>query len=177
MIEIVDAQRTDAEAIASLHADSWRATYRGILPDEYLSREVDEDRLTYWRAALANGSYAIVRLLRDGEVPAGFTGLRKGRDDGYDFTLEHIHVAAACNGTGLGRLLMADAARQVQAAGGARLCLWVFDANAVAIRFYAALGGVADGQGIDTFAGGRAPDTRFGWHDLGQLIAACERRK
>lgn len=177
MIEISDAQRGDAGAVACLHADSWRATYRGILPDDYLSCEVDGDRQAYWRAALANGSYAIVRVLRDGGLPAGFSGLRAGADAGYDFTLEHIHVATSQKGAGLGRMLMADAARQVKAAGGASLCLWVFDANAAAIGFYTALGGVVDGHGIDRFAGGNAPDTRFGWRDLDQLIAACERRK
>ena len=176
MIEITDARPADADAVASLHAGSWRATYRGILPDHYLESEVDGDRLAYWRNALAHNSYAIVRLMYDGDAQVGFTGLRTGVDAGYDFTLEHIHVAAACKGAGFGRMLMADAARQLQMQGGGSLCLWVFDDNAAAIRFYRALGGVVDGHGIDTFAGGRAPDTRFGWRDLDRLIAACERR-
>ena len=176
MIDIVNAQLADAPIVGKLHAASWRATYRGILPDSYLDTEVDADRLTYWNNALAQGSYAIVRVLRDDCVPAGFTGLRKGVDAGYDFTLEHIHVASGRRGSGFGRRLMADAARQVQAAGGDSLCLWVFDANAAAISFYRALGGVVDGHGVDKFAGGNAPDTRFGWRDLDRLVSACERR-
>ncbi len=174
MVEIVEAGPSHADAIARLHADNWKATYRGILPDDYLDGQVDSERLSYWRAALANGSYSMVRVaLGDASGVIGFSGLKAGVDEGYDQTMEHLHVGTATRGTGLGRALMADAARQTLNRGGSSLCLWVFEANAKAIGFYEALGGMTDAHGSDKFAGGDAPDRRIGWRDLPSLIARC----
>ncbi len=46
-ISLTPASAQDAEAIARLQAQSWRITYRGMLPDEYLDRHVVADRLAY----------------------------------------------------------------------------------------------------------------------------------
>lgn len=174
MVEIIEAGSGHADAIARLHADNWKATYRGILPDGYLDTQVDGERLAYWRSALATGSYSMVRAaLGGGGEVIGFSGLKADKDKGYDQTIEHLHVSAEARGTGLGRALMADAARQTLARGGQSLCLWVFEDNARAIGFYEALGGVTDARGTDKFAGGDAPDRRIGWHDLRALIARC----
>jgi GNAT superfamily N-acetyltransferase len=155
MADIVEAGPAHANAIARLHAENWKMSYRGILPDAYLDKEVDGERLAYWQEALAKDRYSMV-------------------DKGYDQTIEHLHVSACARGTGLGRALMADAAHQTMAHGGNSLCLWVFEDNAKAIGFYEALGGVTDAHGTDKFAGGDAPDRRIGWRDLTLLVAVCE---
>jgi hypothetical protein len=36
----------DAAQIAKLHADSWRANYRGMLNDHYLNGDIDADLAT-----------------------------------------------------------------------------------------------------------------------------------
>jgi hypothetical protein len=38
----------DIEAIARLHADSWRRHYRGALPDAYLDGDLVAERLSVW---------------------------------------------------------------------------------------------------------------------------------
>ena len=174
MADIVEAGQEHADAIARLHAENWKSTYRGILPDDYLDNAVDIERLDYWRAALVNGSYSMVRVARSGAgAIAGFSGLKAGVDKGYGQTIEHLHVSGTMRGAGLGRALMADAARQTMARGGSSLCLWVFENNVRAIGFYQSLGGVTDAHGTDKFAGGDAPDRRIGWRDLYALVAAC----
>ena len=51
MIEVRDATIDDADAIATVHIDSWRAGYRDIVPDEYLdSEEFATSRRDRWRA-------------------------------------------------------------------------------------------------------------------------------
>ncbi len=65
MVEIIEAGSGHADAIARLHADNWKATYRGILPDGYLDTQVD------WRAAGLLALRAGHRQLFDG---AGSTG-------------------------------------------------------------------------------------------------------
>jgi L-amino acid N-acyltransferase YncA len=136
MRDIRHASAADADAIAGLHAASWQATYRGILPDTYLRDEVGPERLAYWRAAMARGDYALVRVLCEDAKAIGFSALKTGQDEGYDYTLEHLHLLPDTKGRGFGRTLMADLARQVMATGGTSLCLWVFDDNEAAVRFY-----------------------------------------
>jgi hypothetical protein len=40
MVEIRDATKADAHAIANVHVQSWRAAYRGLLSDDILARPV-----------------------------------------------------------------------------------------------------------------------------------------
>ena len=44
---------TDADRIAALHARSWQETYRGIMPDEFLDNEVENERLAVWQERFA----------------------------------------------------------------------------------------------------------------------------
>ncbi len=177
MNEIIDACPDDAVAVAKVHAASWKATYRGILPDRYLDTEVDIERADYWRSALNSRRYPVVKLaVLSGEV-VGLIALRDDPDDeGYDFTIEHLHLLPGCKGQGLGRDLVKAATEKILARGAASLCLWVFEDNVAAIGFYERLGGVTDAHGTDKFAGGDAPDRRIGWRDLDGLITRCGSR-
>jgi hypothetical protein len=46
------ATERDIAAIAALHADSWRRNYRGAYSDEFLDRDVFEDRRAVWSERL-----------------------------------------------------------------------------------------------------------------------------
>ena len=177
MTLIVDAGPGDGAAVAHIHASSWKATYRGILPDSYLDHEVDNERAVYWQAALQNRRYAIVKMARVSEKLVGLIAMRDdATDEGYDFTIEHLHLLPAHRGKGLGRDLLRAGAEAARGEGASSLCLWVFEDNVAAIAFYERLGGVTDAHGVDKFAGSDAPDRRIGWRDLDMLIARCQDR-
>ena len=59
----------DADAIAGLHADSWRRHYRGAYADAYLDGDVVSERLAVWSARLAVDDRSTSTLLAedDGE--------------------------------------------------------------------------------------------------------------
>jgi ribosomal protein S18 acetylase RimI-like enzyme len=163
----------DAETIARLHWQSWQASYRGILPDDYLDNEVIVERRNYWRQALATSDYWLVLVAIENDRPVGFIALKKNVDEGYDATIEHLHVDPQMKGRGLGRQLIGQAVSALVKAGMASVCLWVFDSNTPAIGFYEKLGGRTDKFGVDKFAGSNAPDRRIGWHDPEKLAGAC----
>jgi ribosomal protein S18 acetylase RimI-like enzyme len=175
MTEFRDAGLEDADAIAALHAESWRANYRGILPDAYLDGEVLAERRAFWRCALAEpkaGDLTIVST--EGSELTGFVAVVHGGESDLDAVIENLHVRPQLCGRGLGRRLLAVAVGRLVAAGVSSACLWVFDANEAAIRFYQRLGGTPDARGFDDFAGAHAPDTRIVWHDLAELLRACQ---
>ena len=49
-----EARQEDATAIARVHVDSWRSTYRGIVPEGFLAEMSYEDFEDRWRGWLRN---------------------------------------------------------------------------------------------------------------------------
>lgn len=168
------ATPSDALTIATLHIDSWRATYRGILSDAFLDGPVDADRRAHWTsrlADLANPSMLLV-IAEDGRAPVGFACAFIDVDPTWGALLDNLHVSPSCQGQGLGRRLMAHAAAWVlQHRPESRMHLWVYAQNTPARRFYERLGGVITEQGAYPQPDGRLIEVvQYGWDDLRRLM-------
>jgi ribosomal protein S18 acetylase RimI-like enzyme len=73
-----------------------------------------------------------------------------------------IHVDPAVIGTGVGRLLMANAIEQLTELGGERAVLWVLEANERARRFYLMGGWQPDGATrVEAIGGEPVPQLRY----------------
>lgn len=67
------ARPTDAEPLASIHVEAWKAAYRGQVAEAYLDRLSVEGRLDLWNKLLAEPAVsAVILVLTDGDQPAGF---------------------------------------------------------------------------------------------------------
>lgn len=138
----------DAEAVARLHADSWRRHYRGAYGDAYLDGDIAAERLAVWSGRLAESSGepagAATVLAEDeeaGEV-VGFVHVVFDQDPTWGSLVDNLHVTAARQRTGLGRALLGRAAAEAVAkAESPALHLWVLEQNLPARAFYAAMGG------------------------------------
>ncbi|MDN4525625.1 GNAT family N-acetyltransferase [Fictibacillus fluitans] len=51
-MEIRKALPGDEEAIAFVHVDSWRTTYKGVVDEEYLQKMSVEDRKAMWKGII-----------------------------------------------------------------------------------------------------------------------------
>jgi GNAT superfamily N-acetyltransferase len=175
-IDCRPAERRDVEAIAALHADSWRRNYRGAYLDSYLDGDVVTDRLLVWRERITRpdaGSRTIVAE-HDGAF-AGFAHVKLDDDPTWGALLENLHVVHGLKRQGIGTRLMAAAARVVLASTpGAGLYLWVLDVNVAAQVFYAARGGVEAGREMrgPFSGGGSALGHRIVWPDPSTLLLA-----
>jgi GNAT superfamily N-acetyltransferase len=134
----------DAEAVALLHADSWRRHYRGTYSDAYLDGDVVSDRLAVWSGRLAAPAGTRTVLAEDpadGSL-AGFVHVVLDDDPQWGSLVDNLHVTAARQRTGVGRALLSRAAAEATAhAASPALYLWVLDQNVQAQAFYAAMGG------------------------------------
>ena len=143
------ARAKDARAVAEVHVASWRDTYRGLLPDEYLERLSVDDREATWLGVFADPdlrSGAFVAEV-DGRI-VGFASFGPSRDeDASERTGEvpAIYVDPAVLGTGVGRELLEAATMALRDANFARGTLWVLAANSLARRFYEEAGWGWDG--------------------------------
>jgi GNAT superfamily N-acetyltransferase len=143
------ARPEDARPVAEVHVDSWRHTYRGVLPDEYLDRLSVDDRESMWLGAFADPDPKSGALVAeaDGHL-VGFASFGPSRDeDAPDGTGEvpAIYVEPAALGTGVGRELFAAVTETLRDAGFTRATLWALEANASARRFYEKAGWSWDG--------------------------------
>ena len=159
-VPIRPATVADADAIAALHAASWRSAYRGIFKDEH-ARPVAR-----WRAsgALAGKLGAMApndTVLIAGDV--GFIAVWAKGDPGFGAYIDNLHVRPDRRSGGLGRRLLGAAMQRVAARGERRAYLWVFDDNTRAIDFYRRLGGEIVERGLDEIDGqpGRAQPHRL----------------
>lgn len=137
------ADAGDAEAVAMLHARSWRSAYRGIYPDTFLDGELDADRRRLWAERLGGGGFRVL-LAEDaaGAALLGFAGFAPDMHPDWGVLLDNFHVDPAAKGRGIGKMLFAAGARDaITRDADAGLHLFVYAANEAACRVYDRLGG------------------------------------
>jgi ribosomal protein S18 acetylase RimI-like enzyme len=174
-VELVPALPGDAPRIAGLHAASWRATYRGLIPDAFLDGKAATERLATWEARLRGeeGPLDVTLALVDGEA-AGFACLMPRAEPERGVYLDNLHVLPAFHGLGLGKRLLARCAQRAHAGEPGRpLFLYVLEGNAQAREFYRRVGGTESEPFEDAFAPADMMVTvrRVVWPDVPALLA------
>lgn len=140
------ARTDDADAMASVHVESWQQTYQGLMRDEVLNDPgMFPARRRFWNAVLTDERYRSFRAAvaeADGAVVGiALAGPGTEPDVAWDAQLYVLYLLEAFHGSGAGRRLM-DTVLPVGDAAG----LWVADPNPRAQAFYAKQGFEADGE-------------------------------
>jgi ribosomal protein S18 acetylase RimI-like enzyme len=162
----------DAEAVARMHAASWKVAYRGILTDDYLDNHADDDRQATWHKRLAThdeSSFGIVAEERD--APIGFAFVVVNEDAKFGNLLDNLHVIPSFKGRGVGRLLMSAVANELRERHAMQsLHLWVYEDNVAARGFYDRLQGVpAERKSVVTLDNQSKWQWRYFWPDVSVL--------
>lgn len=168
-ITLRQAVTSDAETIAALHTESWRSAYRGILSDDYLDGTIFDERKAYWQEGLnaPQPERRFVLLAEQAGEAVAFVSVFLDEEPGFGALLHNLHVRPALKGQGLGKLLMAEAAKWTLAQHTNQMHLWVFEANREARKFYEALGGRVVGEDFASVAGNvERKLLRYFWNDL-----------
>jgi ribosomal protein S18 acetylase RimI-like enzyme len=168
------ATPNDVEAIAALHAQSWRQNYRGAYLDAYLDGDVVSERLAVWtdRVAHPEPTDSTIVAAQDGEL-LGFAHTKFDDDAVWGALLDNLHVVPDHKRLGIGTSLMAETARTVLARPAPTgLYLWVLEQNTAAQAFYTARGGRQFGRELrGPFpGGGTAFGLRMAWPDPRRLV-------
>ena len=147
MIQIRPARPDDAAAIATVHVESWRTAYPGMVPQRVLDGLSVERRTVFWTALLADPRDTRTWVAqRDGAI-VGFAGTTVTvAPDGPGAALETIYVLAEARGQGIGGRLMEAALADLTKRGFRSVTLWVLTANDRARRFYERHGWRRDGE-------------------------------
>ena len=173
-IVIRPARAGDAQAIARVRVDSWRETYRGMIPQAYLDAMKLEQSRALWEKVLAAGSTAVSVFVA--ECGAEIVGFGSGNmlaepKHGFDAELSAVYVRREFQRAGVGRRLVAETAVALSqgARGASGLIVWVIAGNKRARAFFERLGAKLVVEQAFHWDGMDLVEAGYGWRTLEAL--------
>jgi GNAT superfamily N-acetyltransferase len=143
------ATPADAAALAAVEVASWRAAYRGLMPDAFLNALSETEKTAHWRENLLKhgqlGRKRVVVALADERI-IGFVRIGAEQDTSEAGLLYLLYALPEHWGHGVGRRLMSAALDELRDLGLRQALLWVLRDNQRARRFYEMQGWLEDGQ-------------------------------
>lgn len=167
-----EASFEDAEAVAELHAESWRASYRGAYSDEFLDGDVEHERARVWRERLsAPPGNQFVVIAEDADRLVGLACAYGLEDEQWGTLLDNLHVSPGCQRRGIGGRLVAGVGEWCRAEYPDHgLYLWVLEHNRRARRFYECMGASDRGGAVfEAPGGGEIRSRRYAWSTLAEI--------
>ncbi len=154
----------DAPSIGLVQVESWRKTYRGIIPDSYLARLDDEERSAVWKQELEAGQM-FVFVIEDQWGIFGFIsgGAIREPIEGYDCELYAIYLMPARQRHGLGQELALTLREALLMNGFSSMVVWVLEQNLPGVSFYQRIGGLQIAQKSIEIGGAALSELAFGW--------------
>jgi len=175
----------DAEEIASIFVETWRATYPGMLPDRVLVRMSDEAQGKYWARILGAGHAPDLVQVAVGAGGAlvgfgsGGPGRHAGRSgDRHEGEIYTLYVKPDWQNRGIGRKLICALLKGLQKRDCRQAMLWVVAANPSRF-FYEAMGGQRSYERTEKLWGMDVAQIGYRWPDLAKPFAEggpCSRR-
>jgi len=168
LVKLRTARQDDAPGIARVHVESWRSTYAGMLPEDYLLGLSVDQRAAFWKRLLTpHGDHAVVATAEDDAV-IGFGSCGPARADeqpsggGWSGEIYTLYLLSDWHGQGIGRRLFTCLMERLAARGLDRVLLWVVEANPTRF-FYEAMGGRVIARRTEPFAGVMLDELAYGW--------------
>ncbi|MDE2860273.1 MAG: GNAT family N-acetyltransferase [Chloroflexota bacterium] len=173
-VTIRAANPADAGSIARVHIDSWRTTYAGVVPAEYLASLSYQRRESGWSKVFTANEPArsIFVAETEGSDVVGFAngGPEREGDSTYRGELYAIYILQEHQNRGLGRHLVSAVTQRLLADGFSSMLVWVLEDNHRARRFYESLGGEQVGRKSVEIGGADLVEVSYGWKDIARLV-------
>jgi GNAT superfamily N-acetyltransferase len=164
----------DARAIAEVHVESWKSTYRGIFPEALLKGLSVEKRESSWRDSLAAheppSAITMVGCDPRGNVVSFISGGKERTGQlGCDGEIYAIYLLQEAQRKGLGALLVRQFVHELDARGFGSMAVWVLALNP-SRRFYERLAGTVIGQQQIERGGQPFSEVAYGWQSLNVFL-------
>jgi ribosomal protein S18 acetylase RimI-like enzyme len=171
LIEYRRPRLDEAEAMAALHVQCWREAYSGIVPQAILDGSDPKEMAPRWLDHISNVDRYVMAAFNNNEAVAF---INQGAPvekifDEMDGHIAALYVAQNYYRQGIGRNLLAMAARDWLDKGGHSICLGVLSENTRARKFYESVGGRAVKASIFNWKGSELPDTIYLFDNLSAL--------
>ncbi|MFS0782090.1 GNAT family N-acetyltransferase [Bacillus sp. 1P06AnD] len=158
------AQAGDEKAIAAVHVQSWKETYRGLIKDEILEKLDVKERERNWKITIENNQIVYAACDDHGQI-VGFASGGKNRHKPFphEGELYAIYLLAEHQGKGLGKNLFLRTMEAIKNSGCQSILVWVLSENPTRF-FYESFGCVKLGEAyIDRL---EVEEIAYGYSDL-----------
>ena len=177
VIEIRPARVEDARAISEVHIESWRATYPGIVPQDYID-SLDVDVFTErWADRLATHPEMLIVVAEAGQRICGFASGGPARVElsGFPGELYAIYLTPESQSKGIGSRLFWAVADGLLRDERNAMYVWVLEENP-SKNFYRRMGG-RELSSVEIELGGRLlKEVSYGWSDLFLAVEQARQR-
>lgn len=169
-MKIRKAVLTDAKGIAIVQVDSWRTTYKGIVPDDYLQSMSYKDREKIWRDAMSQTTIYVAEDKHGKIVGFSIGGEeRSGNYPDYKGEVYAIYILKDYQGKGIGKQLMKPVVNDLLEQNINSMIVLVLEKN-ISKVFYEALGATKI-DSIEIEIGGRKlTELVYGWENIREIV-------
>jgi len=157
-------------AIARVHVESWRSTYAGIVPDEYLAGLDETLRVKLWQEWLTSGAVVLVAERKGVVVGFVHAGAIREAIETADAEVYSLYLLKEAQGRGIGRALLRVVAAVLRQQGFTSVALWVLERNR-SRGFYESCGGWLAQSKVIEIGGARLMEVAYWWPELSGLEA------
>ena len=177
VFQIRAANHDDADILgmAMVRVETWRATYKGILPDDFLENLSPQVVAQHWKKAFwenrTPGIGLFVAESEQGEIVGiAICGPEQHQDPVYKGEIYVLYVLPAYQNQGIGkRLVAACVGHLIQELSAGTMLIWVIAENPYR-RFYETLGGKLVREITREIGGKMIAEAGYGWEDIHRLL-------
>jgi len=166
---IREANLYDVKGIAKVHVDSWRTTYKNIIPDDFLNNLSYKRREQLWTNIIPNGNVFVAEN-ELGQIVGFSSGgkERSGKYKDYKGELSSIYILKEFQGKGIGKLLAKSVFEKIEELRLNTMLVFVLEENESKL-FYEALGGKVIDKVEVEIAGKKLNELVYGWDNIASI--------
>lgn len=162
MIEIRWARLEDARNLGLVHSESYRETYKGIMPDEFLNQYTPVAREWYFYVLIQSAERIAIMLVDNKAVGCLILKACSDKDlQKCSGEISAIYLIQNFRAIGLGKQLLNWGLEKLKDLGYTTAILWVLKENKKAISFYERQGFWHDGIERKIFRGIELSQIRY----------------
>jgi GNAT superfamily N-acetyltransferase len=159
----------DALRIAEVRVQSWQDTYKGLIPDSYLSGMRVEASALIWERVLEAASDAACTYVLEvnGEICGFASGITLAESkEGFDAELTGVYVLPQVQRNGVGRRLVNKVAATLAQAGATNLLVWVLAEHRAGRDFFEAIGAELKAEKMFDWDEFELKEVGYGWPSI-----------
>ena len=165
-MKVRKANPKDAIGVAKVQVDSWKTTYKNIIPNVFLNKMTYDSREQKWKEIISNQSVFVAET-NEGEI-VGFSNggkERTGKYPNYSGELYAIYILETYQRKGLGKILLKPIIEDLKQNNIFSMTVLVLEENSSRL-FYESLGA----KQIDTIEidilDKKLNELVYGWADI-----------